>query len=285
MLQSTLDLLPLTNQIQAFPYNVFFVVNALAVRAGHRFTFAFKVPLFLYTYLFPSLPVFCLSVLSYFVIEYNGDVSMLKTTLHQYDNTWYRPGRSALVRLLWYFVNSLFFQSSLFPINSLKIGLLRAFGARIGRGVTIKPAVNIKYPWRLSIGSHVWIGERVWIDNLADVHIGSHVCLSQGAMLLTGSHDYKRPTFDLITKDIVLESGVWIGAKAIVCPGVTAGSHSVLSVGSVATTTMEPYTIYQGNPASAKKRRALGDSLSFSPDASEGAYVEEVPYARSLTRL
>ncbi len=184
---------------------------------------------------------------------------MIKTTLDQYDNAWYQPGQSALVRLLWYLVNSLIFQSSLFPINSLKIGLLRLFGARVGQGVVIKPSVTIKYPWRLSIGSHVWIGERVWIDNLADVRIDSQVCISQGAMLLTGSHNYKRATFDLSLGKIVLEEGVWIGAQAVVCPGVTAHSHSVLSVSSVATGTLEAYTMYQGNPASPKRARVQED--------------------------
>ncbi len=206
---------------------------------------------------------------------------MLKTTLDQYDNTWYQPGRSAFVRLLWYFVNSLFFQSSLFPINSLKVGLLRLFGAQVGQGVTIKPAVTIKYPWRLRIGSYAWIGEKVWIDNLADVHIGSHVCLSQGAMLLTGSHNYKRPAFDLMLRKIVLEEGVWIGAQAVVCPGVIGESHSVLSVNSVATVRLEAYKIYQGNPAIVKRDRVRDDRLTtkITPPA-EAKYVDKTSDTR-----
>ena len=187
---------------------------------------------------------------------------MLKTTLDQYDNSGYQPGGNPITRLLWYFVNSLIFRSALFPINSLKVRLLRGFGATVGRGVTIKPAVNIKYPWRLRVGDHVWIGEQVWIDNLADVVLGNHVCLSQGAMLLTGSHHYKRPTFDLITGKITLEDGVWIGAQAVVCPGVVGQSHSVLSVHSVATSPLEAYTIYQGNPAVPKRKRVIQEPAS-----------------------
>lgn len=204
---------------------------------------------------------------------------MLKTTLDQYDNAWYQPGKSAFVRLLWYFVNSLIFQSSLFPVNSLKLGLLRLFGAQVGQGVVIKPSVTIKYPWRLSIGSHVWIGEKVWIDNLADVGIGSHVCISQGAMLLTGSHNYKQPTFDLMLGKIVLDEGVWIGAQAVVCPGVIGRSHSVLSVNSVATAHLEAFKIYQGNPAVVKRDRVLSDSPLFSPDAAESVHAEEMSHA------
>ncbi|MBL8993234.1 MAG: colanic acid biosynthesis acetyltransferase WcaF, partial [Spirochaetia bacterium] len=103
-------------------------------------------------------------------------------------------------------------------------------------------------------------GENVWIDNLAPVVMENHVCLSQGAYLLTGSHNYKRKHFDLITKGIHLESGVWIGAKSIVGPGVRCGSHSVLALGSVATRDLKPFTIYQGNPAKKKRSRHIARS-------------------------
>ena len=58
---------------------------------------------------------------------------------------------------------------SWFPISGFKRFLLRLFGAKIGKGVVIKPCVNIKYPWKLRIGNYVWIGENVWIDNLDTV--------------------------------------------------------------------------------------------------------------------
>src|SRR5439155_25960134 len=109
--------------------------------------------------------------------------------------------------------------------------------------------VNIKYPCRLQIGNYVWIGEQVWIDNLGDVLIEDNVCISQGAMLLCGNHNYKKSAFDLMTGDITLRQGTWIGAKSVVCPGVIVGSHAILNVGSVATKNLEDYTIYQGNPA------------------------------------
>jgi putative colanic acid biosynthesis acetyltransferase WcaF len=146
-------------------------------------------------------------------------------------------------------VNVVFFKTGLFPFYGLKIFWLKAFGAKIGKGVLVKPFVNIKYPWLLETGDHIWIGEHVWIDNLAKVYIGSNVCISQGAFLLTGNHDYTKPAFDLMVKPIILEEAVWIGANAIVCPGVTCGSHAVLAVGSVATSDLAGYGIYSGNPA------------------------------------
>ncbi|MEM6804603.1 MAG: putative colanic acid biosynthesis acetyltransferase [Bacteroidota bacterium] len=179
------------------------------------------------------------------------------TRLDRYDNSWYKPGKNPLIRVLWYLINALFFINPLNPLSGLKVFLLRSFGAKIGKGVIIKPAVNIKYPWKLEIGDHAWIGEKVWIDNLASVQIGAHACLSQGAMLLTGNHNYKKETFDLMLGEIKLEEGAWIGAQSVVCPGVNCGSHSILSVSSVATQDLEPYCIYQGNPAQRLRKRLI----------------------------
>jgi putative colanic acid biosynthesis acetyltransferase WcaF len=182
---------------------------------------------------------------------------MVKTDLSTYNNHPYHPGGSAVKRVLWYYANALFFKTGLFPFYGLKVFLLRLFGAQIGRKVEIKPCVNIKYPWFLTIGDEVWIGENVWIDNLVMITIGSNVCISQGAVLLTGSHDYKKPSFNLVTGNIVLEDGVWIGALSIVNQGVTIASHAVLTSGSVATKNLEAYSVYQGNPAVKIRERVI----------------------------
>lgn len=179
-----------------------------------------------------------------------------KTDLSAYNNEWYKPGAPFLVRGLWYLVNAAFFSSS-YPFSFVKVFFLRMFGAKVGKGVVLKPRINIKYPWRLSIGNYSWIGEGAWIDNLDDVVIGEHCCLSQGALLLCGNHNYKKSGFDLMTGKIVLEDGVWIGAKAVVCGGVVCRSHSVLTAGSVAADTLEAYSIYQGNPAVKLKDREI----------------------------
>lgn len=154
-------------------------------------------------------------------------------------------------------ISFLFFEHSLAVFNGLKCFWLRVFGAQLGRGLVIKPSVRIKYPWKLKVGEHCWIGEEVWIDNLDLVTLGDHVCLSQGALLLCGNHNYKSPDFDLIVAPIVLEHGSWIGAKAIVGPGVTVCSHAVLSMGSVAASSLEAYGIYRGNPAIKVKERII----------------------------
>jgi putative colanic acid biosynthesis acetyltransferase WcaF len=177
------------------------------------------------------------------------------------DNSAYRTtiaiGASRIKQVIWYCVNIIFFKNPFNILSSLKVTLLRWFGARLGQGVVVKPSVSIKFPWKLQVGDHSWIGEAVWIDNLSDVVIGSHVTLSQGCLLLTGSHDHSKTSFDFLSSAIVLEDGVWIGANAVVAGGVTCRSHSILGIGAVAEKDLEAYTIYKGNPAVPVLKRVI----------------------------
>lgn len=179
-----------------------------------------------------------------------------KTDLSRFNNDWYDHGPRWKV-ISWFIVNTLLLNNHLPVPVGLKIAALRWFGAKIGQHVMIKPGASVKYPWQLTIGDYVWIGENVWIDNLSMVTIGNNACLSQGAMILTGNHDYSRSTFDLVTKPIHIAEGAWIGAQSVVCPGITCHSHSVLAVGSVATRNLEAYGIYQGNPAVWVRKRVI----------------------------
>ena len=158
--------------------------------------------------------------------------------------------------MLWYMVNALIVRASWNPMMGLKIALLRAFGAKIGKGLIIKNEVRIKSPWFLTIGDNCWLGECCWIDNLDRVTIGSNVCISQGAMLLTGNHDYKVATMPYRNAPITIEDGAWIGANSTVCPGVKVGENAILTVGSVATKDLEANGMYQGNPAERKRERS-----------------------------
>lgn len=185
---------------------------------------------------------------------------MNKIDNSKYNNSWYNAGRSKWVRILWYFTNIIFFKSGWNISSGVKLRILKIFGANIGVGINIKPCVNIKYPWNLAINDYAWIGENVWIDNLVMVDIGANACISQGSMLLCGNHNYKSPTFDLMVGEIHIEEGAWVGAQSVVCPGVTMKSHSVLSVGSVASSDLDAYGIYRGNPAIKIKERVIEKS-------------------------
>ena len=180
-----------------------------------------------------------------------------RTDLSRFDNSWFDSGVSKFKWAMWHFCNAVFFQNPLSVWIGGKRFLLRIFGAKIGNGVVIKQRINIKYPWHLEIGDNAWIGEGVWIENHVKVSIGANCCLSQEAMLITGNHNYSKSAFDLEVGEIILEDGVWIGARATVCPGIKAASHSVLTAGSIATKNMDAYTIYQGNPAIAIRIRQI----------------------------
>lgn len=166
-------------------------------------------------------------------------------------------GRSLLVEALWFFLGSPILASRVAPWSKLRVFLLRLFGARIGVNVLMKPGLRVKFPWYLSIGDHCWIGEEVWIDNLAPVSIASHVCVSQGAYLCTGNHDWSRRNMRLFIRPICLETGSWAGARSVVCPGVTIAEGAILTAGSVATKNIPAFEIHTGNPAAFAKARTI----------------------------
>lgn len=182
----------------------------------------------------------------------------------------YTPGAPYWKQLLWYFMGSPIVSSYWLPFSRLKVSVLRAFGASIGQGVRIKPGVRIKFPWRLIVGDHVWIGENTWIDNLANVNIESHVCVSQNVYLCTGNHNWSHPEFALITAEIYIQESSWLAARSVVGPGVTIGRGAILSLGSVTGRSLEPMTIYAGNPAQAIKIRQETALISATHSAWDG---------------
>jgi putative colanic acid biosynthesis acetyltransferase WcaF len=148
-------------------------------------------------------------------------------------------GASRLKEGLWILCSNLFFRTNWPMPSALRCFILRFFGATIGQDVVIRSGVHITFPWRLKVGNHVWIGEQVRILNLARVTIGSNVCISQQAFLCTGNHDYKKPSFDLITKPIEIADSVWIAARAFIAPGVKIGENNIIRAGSVVTKDLE----------------------------------------------
>lgn len=167
----------------------------------------------------------------------------------------FERGASSAVELAWLFARKYFFENSVLPINGVRRGILRRFGARVGAGVIIKPRVRIHFPWRLELGEHVWLGEELYILNLAPVTIGPNVCVSQRSFLCTGSHDWSDPAFPLVTRPITLEEGAWIAAGVFVGPGVTVGRNAVATAGSVVLSDLPPNMICSGNPCVPVKER------------------------------
>ena len=177
--------------------------------------------------------------------------------LDHYTLGTYTPGAPYWKQILWYFIGDPLLRSHWLPFSPLKVWILRSFGSKIGHDVRLKPGVRVKFPWRLTVGDCVWIGENAWLDNLAPITLESHVCLSQDVYLCTGNHDWNHPDFKLIPAEIYIEEGSWIAARAAIGPGVRIGTGCVLALGSVTGRALEPMTIYAGNPAQPIKKRAI----------------------------
>lgn len=164
-------------------------------------------------------------------------------------------GAGKLKEVSWYMVKMFFFMTA-FPVPSgIKSRLLRMFGAKVGRGVVIKPRVNIHFPWKLEIGDDVWLGEEAFLLNFEPLHIGSNVCVSQRAFICGGNHNYREPSMPYRNGPIVLMDGCWIGACTFVGPGVTVGVDTVISAGSVVTASVSPNGVFKGNPLVFIKQR------------------------------
>jgi putative colanic acid biosynthesis acetyltransferase WcaF len=187
----------------------------------------------------------------------NQIVKKMSVELSTYSPGGFDRGAGKFRELIWLLVSFFLFRFCPFSLSPLKRVVLRAFGARIGKNVVIKPRVKITFPWKLTVGNHVWLGEECWLLNLEQIVIGDNVCISQRAFLCAGSHNYKLPAFDLIVKPITVENGAWLGADCWVGPGVTVRTHAVLTAGSVAGKNLEPYGIYRGNPATLVKQRII----------------------------
>lgn len=164
-------------------------------------------------------------------------------------------GAGKVKESLWYMVKVLFFLTALPIPQAFKAVLLSWFGAKIGHGITIKPRVNIHFPWKLELGDNSWIGEEVFILNFEQIKIGNNVCISQRAFLCGGNHDYRDPAFKYKNGPILIQDGAWVGANCFVGPNVTIGADSVITAGSVVTSSIGPNGIYKGNPAERVKNR------------------------------
>ena len=159
----------------------------------------------------------------------------------------YVAKRSLLVQALWFVTEACFINNKLNPSSALRVALLRLFGAKIGTGCRLVHPLRVKAPWNLEVGDHCWFGIDVWLYNQAQIRIGSHVCLSQGTFLTTGSHDAQK-TMELRVAPIVIEDGVWITSKCVVQMGVRIGRSALVAPLSVVHRSLSPGGVYGGNP-------------------------------------
>lgn len=158
-------------------------------------------------------------------------------------------------RAIWTLFQDYIFRFVPSPLDGVRCSILRLFGAKIGKGVTIRSSVRVDSPENLIIGNHCWIGENVLLNNIGKITIGSNCCISQGCFLSSASHDYTKESFDLVGEPIVIRNGVWIGAGSMVHPGIEIGEESIIGAMSNVLKDVEPNTINFGNPCQLIRKR------------------------------
>lgn len=157
-------------------------------------------------------------------------------------------------RVFWLF-GSMLFRITPRPCFALRRGLLRVFGAELGRGVRTYPSTFVYFPWNLKVGDYSSFGEWVLVYNLGRVTIGNRVTISQRAHLCAGTHDYRVPTMPLLKLPIEIEDDAWICADAFIGPNVRVGARAIVAARGVVVKDAPADTIVGGNPARKIKAR------------------------------
>ena len=161
----------------------------------------------------------------------------------------WHPGASSLALTIWFCAGSPLLSARWLPGSVWRVQLLRAFGARIGKGCRFKPGLRVKFPWRLRVGQACWLAEGAWLDNLSLITLGDRVCLSQGVYLCTGNHNFRSSGFDLRLGPITIGDDAWIAARAVLAPNTQVGPGAVVAIGAVVSGVVPACAIMRGNPA------------------------------------
>lgn len=143
------------------------------------------------------------------------------------------------------------------PAHWWRCMILRAFGAKIGRGVRLYGTTVIWLPANLSVGDNTIIGPRVRLYNQGRIRIGANAVISQGAHIVASTHVVTDPLFQLVLRPVDIADRAWIAADAFVGPGVMVSEGAILGARGVAVSNLEPFTIYRGNPAKFLKVRTM----------------------------
>jgi putative colanic acid biosynthesis acetyltransferase WcaF len=161
-------------------------------------------------------------------VRLEGDV----IDLSKFSTVGYVKGRNIIWQIAWQIVSNVFFQPFFIP-RRMRPFVLRLFGARVGKRTVIKARVRVHWPWKLTLGDDVWLGEGSWLLNLEPIVIGSSVCISQEAFLCTGSHKFNSRNFEFNNSSIYIGDQVWICARAIVLAGSNIPAKKLINAGRI----------------------------------------------------
>lgn len=166
--------------------------------------------------------------------------------------------RSPIIVQLWWIVQSTLFGLSPQFMYGWRRFLVRAFGAKVGKDVLLRPTARITYPWNVSIGDYSWIGDDVVLYSLGEIEIKSNCVISQRSYICTGSHDYSKVDFPIYAEKITICEGCWLATDVYVAPGITINENVVVGARSGVFRDLTGNKVYVGSPARAIKERRIG---------------------------
>lgn len=149
--------------------------------------------------------------------------------------------------------------AGLIPIHTLRWLIYLAAGVRIGKGAHLHMGTQFFYPARVDIGEGTIIGQNAFLDGRDRLVIGDHVDIASEVMILNSEHDINSEDFHATHAPVEIGDYVFIGARAIILPGVKIGKGAVVAAGAVVTKDVLEFTIVGGVPAEVIGERKLKD--------------------------
>lgn len=142
----------------------------------------------------------------------------------------------------------------------LRAFLAKLFFKSVGGVAWIQPRSIFIHTERLQIGSHFAINSGCYINAIGGIEIGNHVLIGSNVTISSGMHPYVGDDVPIISrpvipKSIIIEDDVWIGAGAVLVPGIRLARGTVVGANAVVTKDTEPYSINVGVPARKVKDR------------------------------
>lgn len=133
-----------------------------------------------------------------------------------------------------------------------RAALLRINGASVGRRCFVRGGLQIQESFALTLGDDVFVNAACCFDLSAAIILESRVQLAYQVTLVTGGHEigsHQSRAGTHCPAPIRVGEGAWIGARAIVLPGVTVGAGAVVAAGALVTKDVPPDTLVGGVPA------------------------------------
>ena len=152
------------------------------------------------------------------------------------------------------------------PSHTVRLTFYKhALGVQIGSQTSVHRGCRFYRPQAVTIGNNCVINRDVLLDGRCGLTIGSNVSISEGTTILTLEHDPNSTTFGMRGDPVTIGNRVFVGAKAIILPGVTIGEGAVVAAGGVVSGDVPPFEIVGGVPAKSigQRRHDLAYTLNY----------------------